>query len=271
MRNAWLIIAHNEFEVLQRLVAALDGPESDFFVHIDRKVRQLPVLRVEKGRLFLLAERRDVRWGSVSQIEVELHLLETALAKGPYGHYHLLSGTHMPLQPLGSLNDFYAAHPDEEIVRRWAPDPGDADFKLRRWHFPLRHFKSGSPLQQRLCQLAWRCVIRFQKATGLRHLKNEKFIKTDNWLSVTEKACRFLVGRRDAIVRKYRWSFCGDEYFAATELAAAGGFRLLDCPQLLHVEFQRDTPKTFPLSALPALQATGRLWARKFTSRPTGE
>ncbi len=53
MRHAWLIIAHNEFSVLQRLISLLDHERSDFFVHIDAKIKELPALTVEKGRLFI--------------------------------------------------------------------------------------------------------------------------------------------------------------------------------------------------------------------------
>ena len=72
---------------------------------------------------------------------------------------------------------------------------------------------------------------------------------------------------RAEILRKYRWSFCGDEYFAATELLAAGTFRLLDEPKLLYVEFLGDTPRTFPTEDYTRLQETGCLWARKFTAK----
>lgn len=72
MKHAWLIIAHNEFGILQRLVSMLDDERSDFFIHFDKKVKVLPEITVEKGRLFILENRVDVHWGSVSQIETEL-------------------------------------------------------------------------------------------------------------------------------------------------------------------------------------------------------
>lgn len=265
MKHAWLIIAHNEFDVLQRLISLLDHERSHFFVHIDQKVKALPSLTVEKGRLFLLDQRVDVRWGSVSQIETELVLLETALRQGSYSHYHLLSGTHLPLKSVEELLAFYDSHAGQEVMRFWADDPGDADFKLRRYHFPLRHYKYGSPFRRRLCQLGWQGVIKVQKVLGIRHLKDQRFYKTDNWLSLTEPACRYLVENRARILKKYRWSFCGDEYFAASELKPQA-FSLCDCQNLLYVEFQKDTPRTFTLADYPRLQETGYCWARKFTA-----
>lgn len=267
MRHAWLIIAHNEFDVLQRLVSELDDERSDFFLHIDAKVKTLPKIVVEKGRLFVLENRVDVRWGSVSQIETELVLLEAALAQGPYSHYHILSGTHLPLKEVSELFRLYDAHPQEEVVRCWAPNERDMDFKIHRYHFPLRAYKSGSAFRRTLCQRSWQAVLKVQKILGIRHLTDQRFYKTDNWLSLTEEASRYLVGHRRDILKKYRWSFCGDEYFAVSELKRSGvPFQFFDCQNLLHVVFHGDTPCTYLFSDIPALKESGCLWARKFTS-----
>lgn len=267
MRHAWLIIVHNEFEILQQLISLLDDTRSDFFIHFDKKVKVLPKLAAEKGRIYILDKRIDVRWGSISQIETELVLMETALKHGSYGHLHILSGTHLPLRTVPELLGFYDAHAEEEVVRYWPEDPGDADFKLRRYHFPLSHYKYGNNLQRRLCQLSWQAVIKVQKILGIRHLKDDYFIKTDNWLSLTQNACKYLVDNKIQILNKYRWSFCGDEYFVASELSKSPDiFKLFDCQQLLYVKFLGDTPRTFHLEDYPKLRQTGCLWARKFTS-----
>ena len=267
MRHAWLIIAHNEFEVLQRLVSMLDAPESDFYIHFDKKVQKLPDIRVEKGRLIVLKNRVDVCWGTVSQIQTELLLLETACQNGPYGHYHILSGTHLPLKPVSELMAFYENHAGEEIMRFWGKDEGDADFKLRRYHYPMRYFKSTShPLRKAIDAFIWKALLSVQKVFGIRHYTRCGFQKTDNWLSLSERGCAYLIKQRNAILKKYRWSFCGDEYFVATELLSSPeNFQIYDCPQLLHAEFEGDTPKSFPLSDYSVIQETGALWARKFT------
>ena len=266
-KAAWLIIAHNEFEVLQHLVTALDSPESDFFIHFDKKLKFLPEIQVEKGRLVVLEERIDVRWGTSSQLEAELLLLETARQAGPFGHYHILSGVHLPLKPLDELIRFYEEHPDEEIMRFWPIDKGDADFKLRRYHFPIKDFKSPVPWRRTLCQRTWTAVIKVQKILGIRHLKDQSFRKTDQWLSLTEAACTYLVENKKEILNKYRWAFCPDEYFIASELSRyPERFRMLDCPNLLFVKFDRESPISFPLEDYSKLQDTDYWWARKFTA-----
>ena len=268
MRHAWLIIAHNEFGILQHLISMLDDARSDFYVHIDKKVAALPELHVEKGRLTVLKKRIDVCWGTVSQIRTELLLLGTALQNGPYAHYHILSGTHLPLRSVEELMQFYDSHDGEEIMRFWKRDEGDADFKLRRYHLPMRHFKTpGHAFCRKVETFCWKACLKVQKVFGIRHLQQTEFRKTDNWMSLSEQGARFLIQDKARILRKYRWSFCGDEYFAATELLAAKDkFNILDYPQLLYVEFLGDTPRSFSVDAYPRLQETRYLWARKFSS-----
>ena len=261
MRHAFLIIAHNEFGVLRRLVSMLDSEGNDIYIHYDLKVRELPVVTTKASRLFVVPKRIDVRWGTVSQIAAELTLFEAALKNGEYDFYHLISGTHLPLKSIGELDSFYQSHKRREVMRVWEEDPGDADFKIRRYHLFNGKIKSGH-------DLAWRIILKIQKLFGIRHLKKETFIKTDNWKSLTQKAVEYLVENKAEILRKYRRSLCGDEYYAASELAKYPGlFRIKNCPELLYVEFDHESPLEISLDRYEELRKTGYIWGRKFTER----
>ena len=74
MKHAYLILAHNEFGLLQTLISCLDDERNDIFVHIDRKVKEFPTLKVEKANLQVLEDRIDIRWGDVSMVEAEYAL-----------------------------------------------------------------------------------------------------------------------------------------------------------------------------------------------------
>ena len=41
-KHAYMIIAHNEFDLLEILVRLLDDPRNDIYVHIDAKVKEYP-------------------------------------------------------------------------------------------------------------------------------------------------------------------------------------------------------------------------------------
>ena len=88
MRHAFLILAHNEFQILRILLSMLDDERNDIYLHIDKKVvlgsLEQDLFRLAKARLFVLEQRLDVRWGDISVVKAELLLLETASMNGPY-------------------------------------------------------------------------------------------------------------------------------------------------------------------------------------------
>ena len=45
MKHAYLIMAHHEFEVLGKLVQALDDERNDIYIHFDKKVKNYPLLK----------------------------------------------------------------------------------------------------------------------------------------------------------------------------------------------------------------------------------
>lgn len=106
MNHAYLIITHNNFEQLQLLINLLDDDRNDIFIHIDKKVKELPLLTTNKSKLFILDKRIDVRWGDVSQLETEIILFETAIKHGQYEYYHLISGMDLPIKSNDYIHNF---------------------------------------------------------------------------------------------------------------------------------------------------------------------
>ena len=43
MKFAYLILAHGSFELLKELLKAIDAPENDIYVHLDRKAGDIDV------------------------------------------------------------------------------------------------------------------------------------------------------------------------------------------------------------------------------------
>ena len=268
MKHAWLVIAHNEFEILQLLLDALDGPEDDIFVHIDKKVRVLPLLRPRKSTLRVLENRLDVRWGNVSQIQCELALMEEAQKYGPYGYYHIISGTHLPLQNKETIHAFYESHKGHELMNLWEEDPRDIGNKLARYNFFTRQFTNPHPGLKKLAQFSWRVTQFVQKKLRVNRFPSESFRKSDNWVSLTEGAVRFLVSRKDEILRKYRFTYCGDEYFVATELMQRPDlFQIKDCKTMLKVIFKRHNPEVLTVADFDFLLEGGFMFGRKFSAR----
>ena len=267
MRHAWLIIAHNEFEVLQRLVSMLDVPESGFYIHVDRKVKDLPKIHVENGKIVLLKDRVDVRWGSVSQIKTELILLESAIQDASYDYYHILSGTTLPLKSLEEIDRFFSNMKGKSVVTGMTRDSiYQETLKLRRYNLFLRNYTSSNKHIRRIDQFLWRSFITFQRVLGITTNSAKTFYKASNWLSLTEEAGRMILSQKKQILKTYRWSFCGDEFFIPSELMDSPLWEMIfnDDKYLLHT-IGRANARTYHLSEWAELRKTGYLFARKFT------
>ncbi len=269
MTHAWLIIAHNEFGILQRLVSALDAPECDIYIHIDRKVPALPDIRTERSRLTFLENRVDVRWGSVSQIRCEYALFEAAVANRRYDYYHIISGTTLPLKPLDGIEALFETNTGSCILSGLCRDLAYQEtLKVRRYNLFLHDYSSANAFRQRVSQFLWRASIAIQRILGIEANRGRTFFKASNWVSLTDKAVQYLLSHKKEILKTYRFSFCGDEYFVPSELmdSPLKDTLVSDEHYLLH-NISRSNASTYRLDEYEGLCRSGYLFARKFTER----
>lgn len=217
MKHAYLIIAHHEFEILTHLVEALDDPRNDIFIHFDKKVAELPSIRAEYSKLYILERRIDVRWGDVSQIESEIILFEQAVKQGPYAYYHILSGVDMPLKSQDFIHNFFTQHEGKEFIGFNQEDSyGDISRKVQRYHIYPKYFRFGQGISEFLRRLLRFAFLRIQFIFFPRRNKQILFRKGLNWVSVTQKFVLFLLEKKVEIIKKYQYTFCADEIFLQT-------------------------------------------------------
>ena len=252
------------------LISALDDSDNDIYVHIDKKVKNLPELQTSKSRLFVLSKRIDVRWGHVSQIESELLLLEASHNNGPYDRYSIISGVHLPIKTNTYIKEFFNNYSGTELMHLWPFDDYEADTKVRIPNLFVRYYKSNNAILRTFSQHFWNINQKIHRLFGIRHMKDQLFFKSDNWLSLTEKAVSFLVNNKKRILKKYRHSFCGDEFFIATELKTADDyFEIIDSDRLLFVDFIIGAPRNLNAKDEQAIIESPCLFARKFDSSDT--
>lgn len=258
---------HNEFEVLQRLVSMLDAPESDFYIHFDKKVKRLPEIQVKKGSLTILEHRMDVRWGTVTQIKTELMLLEAAEKNAPYSYYHIISGTTLPLKTLNEIDSAFRNIGEKSIVVGMSRDcEYQETLKLRRYNLFLSHYTARNMLLRKVSQFLWRVSIAFQRIVGIRINTGKTFYKASNWLSLTQEATDLILDRKKEIMKTYRWSFCGDEFFIPSELMDSSlRDKIYDSDRYLLHTMGRANASSYALSEWEELSKTDYLFARKFT------
>ena len=140
-RHAYCIIAHQDPVMLHVMVAMLDHPLNDIYIHIDKKSDINPFLSIsaKHSKVCFLPERISVEWGGTSQIDVELLIFEYALSHGEYSYFHMMSGQDLPIKSQEYIHDFMDnQHPNYEFVTVNHPDESywkDLEYKTRYYHF----------------------------------------------------------------------------------------------------------------------------------------
>lgn len=219
-KHAYLIIAHNEFEILKLLVAALDDYRNDIYIHFDAKVKVLPVLNCEKSSLYILPSRVDVRWGDYSQIETEMQLFEYAHIMQEktgdiYLYYHLISGVDIPLKSQDYIHNFFNTHQGKEFLGYFQ---GDLQLELRKkvqmYHLFPKNFSKEIKWTYRSIARAIFC--RAQLCLGIKRNKDISCVRGTNWVSVTNDFVEFILSKKKEIKSRFHHTFCADEVYKHT-------------------------------------------------------
>lgn len=271
MRHAYLIIAHNEIDVLKRLLMALDDDRNDIFIHWDAKMSEVPVISLNHSRLFLTNNRVDVRWGDYSVVEAEFELFETASSHGYYDYYHLLSGVDMPLVGQDEIHSFFMKNRGKEFIG-FSNYPGlqqEVDRKMR-WHLFPKHFQRVFKLTP--VSVTRSLVLRIQSVLGIRKGKNCDLKKGTQWISVTDAFIRYMIQEKPRVRKLFTHTFCPDEIFAQT-LCWNSSFKdcIFDVENEGHgcmraIGWRNGILLPWTMDDYKELKSSGMLFARKFSS-----
>lgn len=270
MKHAYLILAHNEFGLLQTLVSCLDDPRNDIFIHIDKKVKEMPKLKAAKAGLTILDNRIDIRWGDYSMVEAEYALLETAVARGPYAYYHLLSGVDLPLKSQDDIHRFFEEHKGKEFVGYTLTEmTPELSKRMQYWHLFPRHFsrkRNGYSLVRGI-------FLRLQMTLGIKRNKDVDFKKGSQWVSITQELVQYVVSQKEWAAHTFTHTFVPDECLMQT-LAWTSPFR----EQLNNIDsdaagcmraigWRNDELIDWCATDYEALIASPALFARKFNTK----
>lgn len=278
MKHAYLIIAHNEYPVLEALLSMLDNELNDVFLHVDKRAgelfQQVSSFKMKRAGFYLLKNRMKVHWGDISQVKVEYLLFETALERGSYAYYHLMSGVDLPIKGQDVIHAFFSEHAGKEFVGFWqgAFHERDLDRKVLRYHLFTKRFKGGHIFLHSASSISRNIVLSLQKVSRYRRSRELEFKKGPNWVSVTQAFVEYLVEKKPFVLKRFRFTLCPDEIFLQTVLwnspfreriysledADTGSRRLID--------WERGKPYIWQNKDYEELMRSDMLFARKFSS-----
>lgn len=271
MKHAYLIMAHNNFDVVAAFLRILDSEDNDFYIHINKKIKSYPesLLKdsVHNSKLFFVP-RVSVGYYNYTMVEAVKSLFNSSI-KNKYDYYHLVSCSDMPIKSKTEIDKFFTENNGKLFVG-FAPRQIRENSEYFHFFSTYRRLKSslGSKIFKRLAKLEFG-VQRLLKVNRLKNCPYE-VKKGCDWYSITHDAAVYLM-ENEPIFKKYFYrSFCPTEYFAHTVLYNSD-FRdcFYDLDDEFHglmrfVDWDRGRPYVFRSCDFDELISSDYMFARKF-------
>ena len=86
-KHAYLIVAHNNFYILEKLIRLIDDTRNDIYLHIDKKTKNFDFeyfKKIPKHSNIYFIKRLNVGWGAFSLIKTELSLFKSDIISSSY-------------------------------------------------------------------------------------------------------------------------------------------------------------------------------------------
>lgn len=212
MKHAYLILAHSDFQLLEYLLMALDDVRNDIYVHIDKKVANIPYLTCKYSNLYVLDNREKVYWGSLSMVKAEYLLFEAAYSNGGYSYYHLLSGVDFPLKSQDYIHSFFNQHNGKEFIGFTMVQQPELDKRVCYYHLFPNSFRHSVAVLKFIRSV----VLHLQILLKLRRNTDLCIKKGSQWVSITGNMVRELLEQKPFVLKRFRYTFCPDELFVQT-------------------------------------------------------
>ena len=279
-RHAYLIMAYDHFELLDKLLKMIDDERNDIYIHIDKKSGDVPYEKIRSSLahsdIFFL-DRKDIRWGSYSLIECELDLLKQAV-KRKYMYYHLISGVDLPIKTQDYIHDFFEKNAGKEFIHVEHTDRNNIRWLCERYHF----FAGRQGREKKGFYVGLEKIsLGIQKLFHVNRLRNEKNMalwKGSNWFSITNQFAEYVVSREKWIKKHFRYTRTCDEVFLQTILANSEFkdnlfYQKNDdnyIANMRYIDWNRGKPYVFREGDLEELKRAPHLFARKFDEKISG-
>ena len=304
-KHAFLILAHNEFDMLKLLIKSIDHVRNDIYVHIDAKAKNFDEKKFEtittQSNLFFI-NKIPVYWGATSLTDAYLNLMESAYKKDVYEYYHFISGVDIPLKTQDEIHVFFDKHAGIEFVNTNEKSSieisNDYNSKVQlkqkiidllkmkhhdrymRYHFTQKHFNfQRANTTSKIIYILGRLFIVAQKSLGIIRNRKVNIYEGSGWYSITHNLVSLIIQKRKFIEKTFKFTLCSDELFVQTILLDSPLKENIYCPNpsalsnlvppLRYVDWERwdkISPYIFKVEDYEQLIKNDALFARKFST-----
>lgn len=277
-KHAYLIMAHNEFHMLKKLLAELDDVRNDIFIHIDKKIKYVDLKEISiwaKNSNIFFVRRKNIFLGTYSVARCVLALLKAATAKNYY-YYHLINDMNFPLKSQNVIHEFFENSDREYISYYKNGEHGDFFDGKVKYYYPLlrwvgkrdfegpgkklRFMRKLKEIHNWLKKLQVNCNI-----DRTKKYKNVVFYKGDSCFSITHDFALYILSKERYIGRIFRFTEDSGEFVVPT-LALNSSFRnRVENDSLRHIDWDKGIEYEFKLEDFRELKESRALFAGRIS------
>ncbi len=272
-RHAYLIICHNNYNILKKLLFVLDDDRNDIFLHVDKKWNNFDksqTTKLIKKATITFVKNYKVSWGGYSMVKCTLSLLREAV-KTPHSYYHLISGVDLPLKTQDYIHNFFEKNNGQEFISVDNDSncyEGNCD--RVKYYYVLQEIIGRSDTGiNKYIRILHNLSLKIQKQLKINRLGEleDKIHKGSQWFSITHEFARYVLENKKFIRKHFSMSVCSDELFMQT-LAMNSKFKdNISNFQTRYIDWKRGTPYTFKSEDYDELIGADGLFARKFDEK----
>ena len=278
-KQAFLIMYHNDYYILEKLLKQIDSEYFDIYLHVDKKVKNFNFEKTKKilnKSNIYFTKRINVKWSTFSQIKCELLLLKEA-TKNNYSYYHLLSGNDLLLKNSTEIFNYFNNNNKEYIAYNSIDKITESELeRIRYYHILNKNRRHNNKIIRELSTKIYYKLLSIQKKLKINRLKINKLEirKGANWFSITNELAKYILTKEKDISKMYKYSNCADELFLQT-ITYNSKFKkniyneYSDEHQNIkrYIDWIRGEPYTFTLEDYDELINSNCFFARKFSSQ----
>lgn len=263
-KHAYLIIVHNNFYVLDKLLRLIDDKRNDIYIHIDKKVKNFNqdeyARKCRFSNVIYTKKRYNVRWGGNTLVKAEMALFQQAF-DGEYDYYHLLSGADMPIKDQDHIHEFFDNNHYEYINIDYSSKNHES--RISKIHLDYTKW---------INRVAEPYLGFLQNRLKTNRLKKYGFIvyKGSEWVSLTHECVGMLLSKKKMIFKMVRFSWCADEVYKQTVIMDSPFSKnIYPYNDIRLIDWERNegaSPHTFVESDYTMLCNSNCLFARKFVA-----
>ncbi|BCL36772.1 beta-1,6-N-acetylglucosaminyltransferase [Nostoc sp. MS1] len=224
MNLAYLILAHNNPSHLQKLIKALDGADTHFFIHIDAKQDISPFQsKISNENISFIKERSIIFWGEFSIVQATIDLIKAALSKQKFEYLILISGSDYPLKNAQYIKDFLQRKKGSEFITLVEVPHEEYRKGWDRFHQYRISFPSNNKILRgvkRVLNFVINNVLHWQR-NYKKSLGDLKPYAGGQWWALSGDACQYIldfIEKNPKVVRFFQTAFIPDESFFQTIL-----------------------------------------------------